>query len=191
MDKKEIYEHLAKIYLDASSKTPKKKRKHKTQIFVFKNVFISVVLLLTFGAGISLWRDFSKTSSKQSQIALFLTKDAAKINFNFNPAKIETFSITLNNLNLSRYKALSFRLRKINPKDVISLRVEFINRFNEKSEVYLKQIPHKWGEQRINLSQFKNISDWKEMKMLAFSVEEWNAREKSGVLYIDDVRLIN
>ena len=122
--------------------------------------------------------------------ALYLVQDAAKINFNFDPAKRETFSLNLNNLNLTKYKTLGFTVRKTNPKDAISLRIEFTNRFNEKSEVYVKHISQKWSEQRINLSQFKNIADWQQMKLLVFSVEEWNAREKSGVLYIDDVRLI-
>ncbi len=190
MDKKEIYEHLAKIYLDASSKTSKKKRRSKTHSTIIRNLLITFVLVLTFGAGSSLWLNFNKKASQSSQIALYLVQDAAKINFNFDPAKRETFSLNLNNLNLTKYKTLGFTVRKTNPKDAISLRIEFTNRFNEKSEVYVKHISQKWSEQRINLSQFKNIADWQQMKLLVFSVEEWNAREKSGVLYIDDVRLI-
>lgn len=190
MDKKEIYEHLAKIYLDASSKSSKKKRKNKAHSPVIRNLAITVVLLVTFGAGSSLWLGFNKKTAKPSQIALYLVQDATKINFNFDPAKRETFSLSLNNLNLTTYKSLGFTVRKTNPKDAISLRIEFTNRFNEKSEVYVKHISQKWSDQRIDFSQFKNISNWQEMKLLAFSVEEWNAREKSGVLYIDDVRLI-
>ena len=190
MDKKEIYEHLAKIYLDASSKSNKKKRKNKTHSPVIRNLTITVVLLLTFGAGSSLWLGFNKKTAKSSQIAPYLVQDATKINFNFDPAKRETFSLSLNNLNLTTYKSLGFTVRKTNPKDAISLRIEFTNRFNERSEVYVKHISQKWSDQRIDFTQFKNISNWQEMKLLAFSVEEWNAREKSGVLYIDDVRLI-
>jgi len=190
MDKKEIYEHLAKIYLDASNKTTKKKRKGKTHSLALRNLLIAAVLLFTFGAGSSLFYSFNKKTSHPSQIALYLVQDATKINFNFDPAKIETFSLNLNNLNLSGYKTLGFTVRKTNPRDAISLRIEFINRFNERSEIYVKHISQKWSEQRIDFSQFKNISNWQEMRMLAFSVEEWNAREKTGVLYIDDVRLI-
>jgi len=28
------------------------------------------------------------------------------------------------------------------------------------------------------------------MKVLAFSIEEWNAKEKSGIIYIDNVRVV-
>ena len=104
MDKKEIYEHLAKIYLDASSKTSKKKRRSKTHSTIIRNLLITFVLVLTFGAGSSLWLNFNKKASQSSQIALYLVQDAAKINFNFDPAKRETFSLNLNNLNLTKYK---------------------------------------------------------------------------------------
>ena len=85
---------------------------------------------------------------------------------------------------------MGFTVRKANPKDIISLRVEFTNRFNEKSEIYVKNISHKWTEEKWDFSRFAKILDWQAMKTLAFSVEEWNAREKSGIVYLDNIRVI-
>jgi len=62
--------------------------------------------------------------------------------------------------------------------------------FKEKSEVYFKDIPHRWHEYRINLCEFKNVSDWSEMTNLLFTIEEWNVKEKRGVVFIDNVRLL-
>jgi len=189
MNKKEIYEHLANIYLDASLKSSKKKRKFWIHPKTFRNiVFTTIVMVLGLGSVITFNR-LNKTSPN-AQIALFLYQDTAKINFNFDPAKKETFSLNLKALNLSKYKALAFAVRKTNPKDVISLRVEFINRFNEKSEIYLKDISSKWGDHRIDFSRFAKINDWQQMKSLVFSVEEWNAREKSGIVYLDNIRVL-
>lgn len=189
MDKKEIYEHLANIYLDASLKSTRKKRKLKSYPKPIRNLIIaSCVMILALGSK-TIYSNFNNYG-KDAQIALFLYQDTAKINFNFDPAKKETFSLDLKQLNLAKYKSLAFALRKTNPKDTISLRVEFINCFNEKSEVYLKDIPNKWTEQRIDFSRFAKMRDWHQMKTLAFSVEEWNAREKTGIVYLDNIRIL-
>ena len=189
MDKKEIYEHLANIYLDASSKLPKKKRKSKAYPKTIRNlIFVGLLLVLGLGSGIT----YSNLNYRNhnTQIALFLFQDTAKLNFNFDPAKKETFSLNLKQLNLSKYKTLAFGVRKTNPKDTISLRIEFVNRFNEKSETYVKDISSKWTEHRIDFSRFAKMNNWGQMKILSFSVEEWNAREKSGIVYLDNIRVI-
>jgi len=93
-------------------------------------------------------------------------------------------------LDISKYKALAFGIRKTNSKDIISLRIEFVNRFNEKSETYVKDISSKWIEHRIDFSRFAKMNNWKQMKILSFSVEEWNAREKSGIVYLDNIRVV-
>jgi len=188
MDKKAIYEHLAKIYLDASSQqTPKKSRK----VFPYKNLFLGLAgFVIVFSFALFTFFNPPKLNEPKGEIALVLLPDAAKINFNFDPAKKEIYSLELNRLNLSRFGMVAFSLKKANYHDNISVRVEFTNIFREKSEVYLKNIPYGWKEYRIELAQFKNISNWSNMRTLAFVVEEWNANEHHGVVYIDNVRLL-
>lgn len=186
MDKKDIYEHLAKIYLDASSK---KKKRNKAYPKLFKNLFI-VSIFLMVGLSTTLFSSMIKKQNLNSETALALQNDPARINFNFDPAKKEIYSINLNRLNIAGAHALAFSVRNINPKDKISLRVEFTNAFKERSEVYIRNLPSKWQDFKIELSEFKNINDWSEGLNLAFSIEEWNASAKKGVVYIDNVRLI-
>lgn len=187
MDKKEIYEHLANIYLDASSK---KKKKSKPQVSVLKSPVFVVLSICVFIFGVFSFAVFKKNRNFKSEVALVVTSDVSKINFNFNPAKKEVYSLNLNRLNLTKFNTLSFSLKKANFKDIVSLRVEFTSKFNEKSEVYLKNIPHKWCDYKIKLFQFKKISNWQDMVSLAFAVEEWNTKEKSGVVYIDNIRFL-
>lgn len=189
MNKKEIYEHLANIYLDASSKSSKKKRRLNNYPKAFQGLIL-LGLVLILGSGSLITYSRLQNRNLQSQIALFLYQDTAKINFNFDPAKKETLSLNLNQLDLSKYKILAFSIKKSNPQDIISLRVEFVNRFNEKSEIYLKNVPGKWTDYTIDFNRFVRIGDWREMKVLAFSVEEWNAREKSGIVYLDNIRVV-
>ena len=186
MDKKDIYEHLARIYLDASSN---KKNKPALKPRIFRNLFIvSVALIIVLSA--VYFRSLHNNKALNSEIALVLLSDSAKMNFHFDPAKKEIFSLNLNKLNLSRYKALGFAVKKANYQDTISLRVEFTNAFKEKSEVYFKDISHKWHDYIINLSEFKNVNDWSEMATLSFTVEEWNVKEKAGVVFVDNARLL-
>ena len=188
MDKKDIYEHLAKIYLDASSK---KKRKNKSHSKLLQNLFI-VSLAFTFSPSAILLATLHSGKEKvpNSDIALVLCPEALKINFDFNPAKKEIYSLNLNQLNLNRYRSLAFSVRKANFNDTISLRVEFSNVFKERSELYVKNIPYRWNDCTLDFSAFKGISDWSEMNSLSFIVEQWNTRENHGIVYIDNIRII-
>ncbi|MBU1727447.1 MAG: hypothetical protein KJ880_07445 [Candidatus Omnitrophica bacterium] len=186
MDKKDIYEHLAKIYLDASSK---KDNKSKVDSVLIKNIFTGALIFL-FGLGTTLVFFVPKNRSLNKEVELILAPEALKINFNFDPAKKEIFTLNLNKLDVSRYSKVGFAVKKANFQDNITLRVEFTSNYREKSEVYFRNIPHKWTDYKIDLSQFKGISDWSQMENLSFAVEEWNAREKKGVVYIDNVRLL-
>ena len=189
VNKKEIYEHLANIYLDASSKSSKKK--YRFSAFPKKvraGLLVGLVMLL--GAGSFIGYSHLPNRNHPGQIALYLHQDTAKINFNFDPAIKEMFSLNLKHLNLSDYNALAFSVRKTNPQDIISLRVEFTNRFNEKSEIYIRDISSKWTHHRIDFKRFADKEYWGQMEELAFCVEEWNAREKSGIVYLDNIRVL-
>ncbi|MCX5706174.1 MAG: hypothetical protein NTW13_00615 [Candidatus Omnitrophica bacterium] len=186
MDKKEIYEHLAKIYLDASAK---KKKRHKAYPGILKNLFI-IGIFFIIGISGALFSLISKSKNTNSETALFIQIDPTKINFNFDPAKKEVYTINLNHLNLSRFKTLGFSVKNALPRNPVTLRIEFTNVFKEKSEVYLKEVPGKWLDFKISLAKFYNINDWSELERLSFIVEQWNVKEKKGVVYIDNVRLL-
>jgi len=187
MDKKEIYEHLANIYLDASSKRKRGRKKYSKIIGIISLFFIApaIITLLVLSAG----RNGSRNLFP-SEIALIFSSEPAKINFNFNPAKKEMYALELNRLDLAKYKTLGFSGRKINIRNNIALRIEFTNVFKERSEVYFKDIPYSWNDYRVDFTKFKNITDWSEMVSVSFSVEEWNTKEKNGVVYIDNVRVL-
>jgi hypothetical protein len=185
MKKKDIYEHLANIYLDASAK--KKRKVYKPSQIIQRILLISIIIL---GFTLLFFTYANRNRNLDSDIALVLCFDPVKINFNFDPAKKEIYSINLNKMNLSKFKTLAFSLKKGDYRDGLSLRVEFTNTFQEKSELYIKHIPHKWQDYKINLSEFKNISMWSKMLNLSFIIEEWNTKEKRGVVYLDNVRFL-
>jgi len=184
MEKKDIYEHLAKIYLDNTPAYKNNKSKAEDyKIYIF--VAIAVVIVVS-----SLFLIPFSRRSPGSQTAIVLAPDPVKINFKFDPIKKESYSFDLKRLNISSYKAVVFSVKKSNFNDNVALRVEFLSSFKERSEVYVKDVPNKWKEYTIDLSEFKSISEWAQMSGLIFSVEEWNTKHDKGIVYIDNVRFI-
>ncbi len=185
MDKKDIYEHLAKIYLDTPSV---KKKKSKTQAKDHKNfIIIAVAIVLGLSLFVSARLYWHKPLGQT--MSLVLSPDPVKMNYHFDPAQKEIFSLNLNKANLYRFNTLGFSAKKSNPEDTVSLRVEFTNAFNEKSEVYLKEISDSWKYYELKFSDFKSITDWSQMSDVSFIIEEWNTRENKGLVYIDNVRM--
>ncbi|RKY31587.1 MAG: hypothetical protein DRP74_04595 [Candidatus Omnitrophota bacterium] len=189
MDKKDIYEHLARIYLEASSKKGKEPAKRPSKFL--KNSFI-IISVLTFGTLIFLLADLYKSRKVlNSGISLVLVEEAVKVNFHFDPAKKESYSVNLNNLDLSEYTGLIFSVKNSSSKDTqVTMKVEFANSFNERAEVYVKNLAGGWQDYKIDFSEFKNMSDWSKMKELSFVVEEWNVTSKKGVVYLDNIMLV-
>lgn len=185
MDKKDIYEHLANIYLDASQKK-KKKRIGERKYKIIVTIGVAVIAL----SGAFFVGFLFKNKNTFSRNALVLQTEPIKLNFNFDPAKKENYSFELKGLNLSKYNRLEFSVKKENFFDDIALRIEIANSFRETSEIYLKNLPHKWQEFVIPFSDFKTISDWSEIKTIAFVIEEWNTKEKKGIVLIDNLRLV-
>ncbi|HOW42753.1 MAG TPA: hypothetical protein P5110_09060 [Candidatus Omnitrophota bacterium] len=185
MDKKDIYEHLAKIYLDNSSTSTAKKKQETLEdyrLFIFIGIAILVVLGLLFLI------PFSRHKPVRTENLIVLAPDAIRLSYNLHPAKKEIYSFDLQKANLSKFNVLGFALKKDHYADTISLRVELVNAFNEKSEIYIRDIPTTWKEYKILFTEFKSISNWSEMSSLSFVIEEWNTKENSGEILVDNVR---
>ncbi len=185
MNKKDIYEHLAHIYLDASKTKKKSKTKDHFKYLFFASLALVVLLTISYAY-------FMPRSIKlaRAQVALVLQSEASKINFHFDPAKKEIYAIGLNKLNMTPYKMLGFTIRKGAFQDTVTIRISFANTFQETAQLYVRDISHRWQDYRIPLSDFKGIANWNNMTELCFVVEEWNARDKNGVVYIDNIRLL-
>lgn len=185
MDKKDIYEHLAKIYLDASLNKPKKKKEYPQSKLIF---FFAMAVILS--SSLFILPRLARKDNPNVEVALILHPDIAKINFNFDPARKEIFSVNLNRLNLAKYKTVAFAAKNINYSNPTSLKVEFSNIFKEKSEVYIRDIPRNWHDYKVDFADFRNITDWSEMENISFIIEQWNAKEKHGVVLVENIRFL-
>ena len=188
MDKKDIYEHLAKIYLDTTPAASRKKpaaNKNRKRYF-----FVAIPFVVGIGAFLLLVSFRGHPLMPAAQTSMVLAGDSIKFNFNLDAAKKQVYSLDLKSANLNGYKTLAFSVRDSNYHDAISCRVEFTNAYREKGEIYFTGISDKWKEFRLALADFKTITDWSEVSGLSFAIEEWNTRDNKGILFIDDVRLL-
>ncbi|MFA5100536.1 MAG: hypothetical protein WC547_06620 [Candidatus Omnitrophota bacterium] len=184
MEKKDIYEHLAKIYLEnAPAYKGAKPKAEDYKIYIFVGIAVVIVVSSLFLI------PFSRNPSN-TQTMLILAPDPVKINYKFDPVKKEAYSFDLKRLNIAGYKSLAFSVKRSNFNDDVSIRVELQSIFKERSEVYVKNVPNKWKEYVLDLTQFKNITEWAAMSGLIFTVEEWNSRDDKGIVFIDNVRFI-
>jgi len=181
---KDVYEYLANVYLGSSRN---KKKNHTPLKPLYKNLVklgITVVGCLIIVLTMSV---FGEKPISKSQHALILEDNITKLDYNFDQSDKELAMFDLKDMNLLDFKTLDFRARKSNYKDNLHLSVEFISEFAERSQIYVQQIPTKWQDFKINLSDFNNITDWSRMRQLLFVLEEWNAQEKKGTVYIDNI----
>jgi len=189
MDKKDIYEHLAKIYLGS---TPVKKKKTHTKDFN-SFIFISIAIIVAVIILLSIFPyNRHKLSLQEPQgTSLVIAPNIVKINYTLEPGKEAVYSIDLNKLDLTSAKALAFSVRKANYKDNIILKAAFNNSLKEKSEISINDIPsYNWQDYKISLAEFKHISKWSGMGNLSFMVEPKSIQEKRGIVYIDNIKII-
>ncbi|MFH1578114.1 MAG: hypothetical protein ABIC18_03475 [Candidatus Omnitrophota bacterium] len=187
MHRKEVYEHLAQIYLGASN------NKRKTPIQrapLFKYLFalsLIVIASLVFVLG-NVSRNQRPAVNKE--IALVIEPGLTQMNFDFNLAKKEILRFDLAGLNLAEYESLKFLARKVDVSGNLHLHLGLRNRLGESSEFYLKDISGQWHDFKIALADFKGITEWSDMAELEFVIEAWNTNAKNGKLYIDTVRFL-
>jgi hypothetical protein len=193
MEKKDIYEHLAKIYLDAPLRRPQVTRPpsspRTSKKVVVSIISLSAVTIVALCVAVVAFVARGKGYARNPLMSNVLLTEAIKVSYQFDPAKKALYSFVLNDMNVSAYKTLEFSVRKSDPRDTLSLRVEFTNNFNEKAEIYVKDIGYRWHQYKIQLSDFKPMNDWSKVKSLSFVAEEWNASNKDGAFFVDNVRL--
>ncbi len=187
MEKTDIYEHLAHIYLDTPLRKKNQLKNHPPQVSK-KYLYISFAII----AGLSILLILSIQVKRKPLNTLnfsVLQPDAVKINYHFDTGRKEVYALALKKLDLSKFKSLAFFIKKANNRDSVSMRVEFTNAFKEKGEIYIKDTPKDWKMYRLDLADFSGITDWTEMQDLSFIIEEWNAQDKDGAIYIEGVTL--
>lgn len=190
MKKTEIYDHIAKTYLNDPSKQKKNQISGKSRSGVFYKLgFFFTSALVIFLIVTILWQ--GKPSQSRETTAVIDSEIIKMDHSNFSQTKKEIFTFDISNVDFFNYKTFGFSARKSNYCDKIRMRVELIDSFGQQSRVYVTQLPaYEWKDFEIKLDEFKGFGDMSEICLLTFMVEDWKTKGNRSLLYIDNVRFL-
>ena len=186
----DVYEHLAKVYLDEYSN--RKKRYVSKPFRDFVKFGMVIVIAFVIVISISLFWQNSPSQSKEETIIIEPQINRIKIgNFNQSTKGIVTYNLIEKDIDFFDYKTLTFLARKSNYKDKILMRIELVDNRGNQSIVYVDGLPtYTWKEFQIKLGEFKEINTRSDISLLAFVIEDWKTKRENAALYIDNVRLL-
>lgn len=190
MEKNEVYDYLAKIYLDKQpavvARTDKKNYIpwKRYLFFLIAPVIACLAIYLLIAHSLKLY------TSRAHSLYLSTGNELIKIRFDFTDSELKKqgYTITLSDLDAKNFKYLQFRLRRLKKYGSLSLRIEMENDLRENASYYLTEVTNKWQSYSIGFSEFKEITQWDALRRISFIVEEWNAENKDDGVYIDEIR---
>lgn len=191
MEKNEVYDYLAKIYLD---KQPAAKAEKKAQVKGLDYWLLFLILIAIGALGILFYFRYPSFLLEPERYSLDIStgNEFIKIKYNFalRGTKKEGYTLTLADLNAEGFSALQFKARSLKKNESIKLKVELENSLKEKSFIYINGLTDSWNKFSIAMTDFKEITQWDGLTQVSFIVEEWNVVEKDDCVYIDEIRLI-
>ena len=191
MEKKEVYDYLAKIYLDKQPaakivrKAPEPSKKYITFILIALGIAI-----VSAGAFLKYQIRFFKPKAFGLYVATGSELIKLKYNFNNSSTKKEGYSVTLSDINAQDYQHLQFQARSLTDDTGIKIRVEVENNLKENAFSYIDGVSGAWKEFTLKLSDFKGLTRWDNVNKISFIIEEWNVVGKENSVFIDEIRLI-
>jgi hypothetical protein len=189
VEKNEVYDYLAKIYLDKQP-TAVTKDKKKNYILDKKYPFFLITLIIAVSLYLLIVPVFKSQTNRINSLYLSTGNEVTEIKFDFTDSQLKKqgHSIEFPGLDVQKHKYLQLRMRRLKKYGALNLRVEIENALKEESSCYLTNISNKWLPYAIALSEFKGITQWGSIKRISFVVEEWNVENKDDCVYIDEIR---
>lgn len=187
MDKEEIYEHLAQVYLGKKSQDKPQSKKH----FRFPQQ-ARIILMFLAGCVVfySLTAFLSRRHDFKASIIFALNNSPIRVKYDLNDPfpQVKDFSITIPpTADIAKYKSLNFSIRGLEEGYPDVVRVVLTNTKNETAFQYIDQVNLKWKHATIPLEDFSGITDLSTLSEVSFVLEGWNVKKKKGIILIDDI----
>lgn len=190
MEKKEVYDYLAKVYLDKQPQEVAGPSENKRPSSFRKYAFFLILPIIALPClYLFLSHSLRQHTPRGWSIQLGVGNELIKIRYDFTASDLKKagYSIALADLNARGFKELEFKARQRKDFAAAHLRVELENSFRENAARYVK-VESKWKGYKIKLSDFKEITSWDELKKISFIIEDWNVADKDDCVYIDEIR---
>ena len=191
MTRDEIYDHLAKVYLGKrESVIPVKTKKPVNRSLLVINIAITAVITISTVYGFTAF--LTRRGELKSQVFYALNNNPIRIAYDLNepfPAT-KTFSITIPNNDVSKYKILNVSLRGMDGAYPGIVKVVVKNQRNEQAIYYIQNVQAGWQKSCIPFEKL-NLTDWTTITDVSFVLEAWNVDFRRGAVLIDGVSFSN
>lgn len=186
MTRDEIYDHLAQVYLGKKKKPLKKKMQFSAWLLI--NVFVTLIIFVASFYGLTAFLT-KKGFSLKNNIIYSLHNGSVRFYYDFKSEYVpyKSFDLKVDDVDVSNYKKLSFKIRAKEEGTPGVVKVLIKNRLNEESYYYVQGVDFSWKELSLEFDNFKNITDWSNLTTISFVVESWNAEKQKGLILIDDI----
>ena len=192
MTRDEIYDHLAKVYLGKRENVLplKATRKPVNRPLLVINIVITAVIILSTVYGFTAF--LTRRGDLKSQVFYALNNNPIRIAYDLDdpyPAT-KTFSITIPNKDVSKYKVLNVSLRGMDDAYPGIVKIVVGNQKNEQAIYYIQNVGSAWKKASIPFEKL-NLTDWTTITDVSFVLEAWNVDFRRGTLLVDGVSFSN
>ncbi len=187
MNREEIYDHLAQVYLGQHKRDDERKNK-QFNAWLLINIVITVVIFASVFYGLTAFLT-QHASTLKSNIVYALHNGQVRLEYNFYEdfSPVKSFSLSIPEINASGYLNLAFLLRGRNDGTPGIVKVVIRNKRNEIASAYIRDVDFEWKKYALPLNDFKEITDWTCLTEVSFVLESWNVADKRGAVLIEDV----
>jgi len=191
MNRDEIYDHLAKVYLGKKSSVQEKKKKKLNAAWLMMNILITLFILVSSFYGFTAFLNRQQVDLK-NRVVYSLNNNPIRIAYNldypFPP--IKTFSLSVPSRDISKFSKLNLSVRGMDEGYPGVVKLVLSNQKNEKATYFIEDVELGWQHLTIPLEKFK-MTDLTSVTDVAFVLESWNVQNKSGIVLIDDISFSN
>lgn len=177
---------MAQVYLGKRKEADPRQARH-FHAWLLINVLITLIIFSSVFYGLTAF--LTRQSSLKGNIIFALHNGLVRLDYNFNQdfSPVKSLALSAPAIDASRYKNIQFSIRARDEGNPGLLKVVIVNDSNETASYYIQGIDFAWQDFRIPLQEFKQISDWTNLKTISFVLESWNVEKKKGVILIDNI----
>ena len=188
MQRDEIYDHLAQVYLGKRSKKAEEKNKKELSAWLLINIFITLIIFTSAFYGLTAFLT-QKSSFLKKNIIFSLHNGPVTLAYNFRQSftPVKELSLSIPPIDPSKYHHLHFSVRAKEEGSPGVVKVVLRNRKEEIAFYYVEGITLDWQDVDIPLEKFQYITDWTSLKDISFVLESWNVNKPQGLILIDEI----
>jgi hypothetical protein len=191
MNRDEIYDHLAKVYLGKKNSIQETKKKKINSAWLAMNIVITLLILASSFYGFTAFLNRQQIDLK-NKVVFSLNNNPIRIVYDleYPYPPVKSFSLSIPTKDISKFSKLNVSVRGMDAGYPGVVKLILTNQKNEKATYFLQDIGVDWQHISIPLEKFR-MTDFTTVTDLSFVLESWNVQSKKGTMLVDDISFSN